>query len=101
MDINAVLLVCHPHSQLRYFPQEQPVLTYTSSGGYANHGGQCRNPYNLAQDPEGSSCDNAVAAGFPFGLGIIHTAVMEDIMIIYGEGIEGLAKEEEAINLEY
>ncbi|SPO05150.1 related to amidase family protein [Cephalotrichum gorgonifer] len=32
-----------------------------SSEGYSARGGQCRNPYNLARHPGGSSCGSAVA----------------------------------------
>ncbi|PGH34614.1 hypothetical protein GX50_02598 [[Emmonsia] crescens] len=31
------------------------------SEGYSSRGGQCRNPYNLAEHPGGSSCGSAVA----------------------------------------
>ncbi|EER41559.1 amidase [Histoplasma capsulatum H143] len=34
--------------------------TYYSEG-YSSRGGQCRNPYNLAEHPGGSSCGSAVA----------------------------------------
>ncbi|KAI1914345.1 hypothetical protein LOZ61_002247 [Ophidiomyces ophidiicola] len=42
------------------------------SEGYSSRGGQCRNPYNLAEHPGGSSCGSAVAVAAnmcPFSLG--------------------------------
>ncbi|EEH47378.2 uncharacterized protein PADG_03476 [Paracoccidioides brasiliensis Pb18] len=42
------------------------------SEGYSSRGGQCRNPYNLAEHPGGSSCGSAVAVATnmcPFSLG--------------------------------
>ena len=36
------------------------LIVVYSSEGYSSHGGQCRNPHNLAEHPGGSSCGSAV-----------------------------------------